>query len=207
MQLAALRLLGEKYPWPAEMPDVPEDWFGWFCPDTAAMLLRNLDEQTELVVELGTFLGFSSRAILGYAPNAHLICVDTWKGSPEHLAVDAPEEWKRRIATLFAVCQRNLWPWKDRLTLVREDSLAGLRAIQQLGLRPNLVYVDSEHTYDRVSRELNFCTSLWPAATIVGDDYNNGNVKLAADRHAENARRPMTGNAAAFCFPGIPCDG
>jgi hypothetical protein len=198
-----LETLRTRYPWPLSPPDRHEDWFGWFCSDTAEMLERNLGVDTRLVVELGSFLGFSSRAILQYAPNAHLLCVDTWKGSPEHLTPNAPPEWTSRITSLYEGFLRNLWPWRTRLTPIRQDSLVGLAEIEAAGLVPDLVYVDSEHTVNRVSRELAFITRAWPTAIIVGDDYNNAAVAFAADDHARESGRTMLANAASFCFPGV----
>jgi len=199
--MTGLEQLREKYPWPSACPELAEDWFGWLCNHTANMLTRNLDNNTQLVVELGSFLGVSSKAILLAAPNAHLICVDTWKGSPEHLAPDAPEAWRRRVPFLYEGFLCNMWPWRDRVTPLRADSLDGLAEIREAGLTPDLVYVDSEHTYNRVIRELRFCLSAWPKATIVGDDYNNAAVKEAADEVMRELRRTMQMNPTAFCFP------
>jgi hypothetical protein len=195
--------LRAKYPWPSEEPECQEDWFGWLCNETADMLEAKIRGDMRLIVELGTFLGFSARAILFDAPSADLICVDTWRGSPEHLAPDAPDAWKNRIAMLYQGFLKNLWPWRDRVTPVREDSIDGMQAIFDCGLYPDLIYVDSEHTSDRVSRELDFITAHWPRAAIVGDDYNNSAVQLAADRHAEISHRFLSHNVAAFYFPGL----
>jgi hypothetical protein len=85
---------------------------------------------------------------------------------------------------------------------LRADTLAGLAEIAAAGVVPDLVYVDSEHTCDRVSRELAFCTQHWPTATIVGDDYNHAEVAQAAQRHAAATGRAIVFNATAFCFSG-----
>lgn len=194
-----LKELRERYPWPDTMPDVPEDWMGWLCPDTAQALCDNLSRETQLVVECGTWLGVSARAILKNAPNAHLICIDTWKGSPEHWADKG--DWHKRLATLYEVCQRNLWPWRDRVTMVREDSLVGLGQVYKAGLVPDLIYLDTKHTLWRVSAELTMCLELFTSVPIVGDDYSNATVACAADLHAKMFKRPMLVRGAAFEFP------
>jgi hypothetical protein len=197
----ALKILAGRYPWPDRPPDVPEDWHGWLCADTARALVEALAAGPEIVVELGTWLGFSARAILENAPRAALICIDHWRGSPEHQIGAGKEEWYNRLPTLYKTFLRNLWPCQDRVVPLRADTLVGLAEVRELGIDPGLVYVDSEHSVDRVTRELAFITAAWPGAEIVGDDYDNAAVKLAADQHAAATSRPLVVKGAAFCFP------
>lgn len=193
--------LRARYPWPDARPDVPEDWHGWLCPETAQALAGHLSPSTRLVVECGSWLGMSARLILDGAPCAALVCIDHWKGSPEHQPQNGPREWSRRLPGLYDTFLRNLWPWRDRVVPLRADTLDGLAEVAGCGLEPDLVYVDSEHTADRVSRELAFSTGTWPRAWIVGDDYVNPAVASAAEEHAATARRPIQRRGAAFLFP------
>jgi hypothetical protein len=186
------------------MPDVPEDWMGWLHPDTADAITSQLGPETRLVVECGTWLGVSARAILEAAPNATLICVDTWLGSPEHWADRKPDgtpgDWAKRLPTLYETCQRNLWPWHDRVIMVRQDSLVGMGEVFAAGLSPDLIYLDSKHTYGRVVAELALCLELFPDTPIVGDDFNNGAVAKAARDHAAHTSRPLADYGTAFYF-------
>jgi len=186
-----------RHPWPVQEPNVPEDWHGWLRNDTHAMLYQHLNASTRLMVECGSWLGLSTRAILLGAPNAMVICCDHWKGSPDH---QGNPEWARRLSTLYETFLRNLWPWRDRIVPIRADSLDALAEICQAGLVPDLVYLDTEHTYDRVSRELAFCTDHWLSSTIVGDDYDWPEVARAAKEHAEKTGRQFFGYGTAFSF-------
>ena len=197
---APLDRLRQAHPWPGQPPDVPEDWHGWLDGGTADMLGSHLGRQTRLVVECGSWLGMSARAILEAAPRAVLICCDHWKGSAEHQPDAHHEDWSRRLPTLYETFLRNLWPWRARLIPIRADSLDGLAEIHAAGLVPDLVYLDSEHTFDRVSRELAFCTDHWPSAIVVGHDYSNAFVAGAADAHARQTGRKLISNGARFCF-------
>jgi len=196
-----LKTLAARYPWPDRPPAVPEDWHGWLCADTAAALVEACARAPQVVIELGTWLGFSARAILENAPRATLICIDHWRGSPEHQPETGNLDWSRRLPTLYETFLRNLWPCHDRVIPLRADTLVGLAEVRDLGIEPGLVYVDSEHSVDRVTRELAFITAAWPAAEIVGDDYDNAAVKLAADQHAAALGRRLVVKGAAFCFP------
>jgi hypothetical protein len=200
-QREGLKTLANRYPWPDGPPDMPEDWHGWLCADTAAALVEACQPDPEVIIELGTWLGFSARAILENTRRATLICIDHWRGSPEHQIEAGKEEWYNRLPTLYETFLRNLWPCRDRVIPLRADTLIGLAEVGDLEIEPGLVYVDSEHSVDRVTRELAFITAAWPTAGIVGDDYDNAAVKLAADQHAIALGRPLVVKGAAFCFP------
>jgi len=188
-------MLKRRHPWPAQEPNVPEDWHGWLRTDTHAMLYQHLNGNTRLVVECGSWLGLSTRAILLGAPKATVICCDHWKGSPDH---QQNPDWTRRLGTLYETFLRNLWPWRDRVIPIRADSLDALTEICQVGLVPDVIYIDTEHTYAQVSRELAFCTEHWPSSTVVGDDYDWSEVAKAAHEHAEKTGRQLFGHGTAY---------
>ena len=184
-------------PWPDTMPTVPEDWRGWLCANTARALLERLSPETKWVVECGTWTGCSARWIVENGPNTMLICIDTWQGSPEH---HTNPDWACRLPTLYETCQRNLWPWRDRIVMLRRDSLVGLGEVFAAGIVPDLIYLDSKHTVGRVAAELAVCAELFPTAAIVGDDYNNAAVAKAADEHAKLMNRTLVNCRDAFAF-------
>ena len=197
---APLDRLRQAHPWPDRRPDVPEDWHGWLQPGTAWMLSSHLGPATRLVVECGSWLGLSARTILRAAPRAVLVCCDHWQGSPEHQPGTQHDDWSRRLATLHETFLRNLWRWRDRVIPVRADSLDGLAEVRDAGLVPELVYLDGEHSFDRVSRELAFLAEHWPLAVVVGDDYSELEVARAAHAHAQQTGRSMISNGSSFCF-------
>lgn len=190
-------VLRERHPWPNREPIAPEDWHGWLNSDTHAMLYRYLNVNTKVVVECGSWLGMSTRAILFGAPNATVICCDHWKGSPEQ---QADPDCARRLPTLYETFLRNLWPWRERIIPIRGDSLDAMAEIHQTGLVPDLIYLDTEHTYAQVTRELTFCTDHWPMVTIVGDDYHWQEVAMAANDHAQKTGRRLCGQGTAYSF-------
>src|SRR5690606_40474206 len=53
-------------------------------PIYARLLSRFLSPQSVLVVELGSWLGKSTRFLLRQAPHATVVAIDHWKGSAEH---------------------------------------------------------------------------------------------------------------------------
>lgn len=193
--MKGLDQLRSRYPWPVQRPDLPEDWHGWLCDATAAMLARHLRPSMKVVVETGSWLGLSARHILECAPDATLICVDTWKGSPtqQHNPV-----WAAKLPRLYETFCANLWPWRGRLIPMRADSLEALAEIAALGIAPDLVYIDSLHTSRHVATEIRLSHALWPQVRLVGDDYHLPAVGRAARHCANRLTRKLTDNVMAW---------
>lgn len=176
--LDALRLM---YPWPAVRPIGSEGCSdgaghakGWPLPEN--IIGSNLSDDTRCVIELGTWLGNSARFILRHAPNATVICVDHWKGSPEHLGFKSSAS---ALPTLYEDFLSICWEDRDRLVPVRETTVEGMRIISELNLVPDLVFIDAAHDYESVKADLETANRLFPKSTIIGDDYLG--VSIAKD--------------------------
>ncbi len=154
----------EKYKWPEEKPDVSKDYHGWFLDSAADILNSFLNENTQVVVELGSWLGKSTRHILRAAPNATVIAVDHWKGSAEH-------SQKAVIPILHETFLVNCWNFKDRLIPLKSDTLSGLQEIYDEGLNPDLIYIDAGHDTTSVMQDIMKSVYLFPNAQLVGDDW------------------------------------
>ncbi len=206
--MTGLDALRAAHPWPRQPPTVRRYWDGWLVNSTRAMLAGVLNDETRLVVECGSWLGKSARHILECAPNATLICIDTWNGSPELMHYEY-------VPVLYEAFLQNLWSERARVIPMRMDSLDGLTEVADTlvgldalaagatGLMPDVVYLDSDHTYEHVLTELETCYVFWPNATIVGDDYRHPDhpgVKQAALAWAKRTGRPFTNKGNAFKF-------
>lgn len=165
-----LGILKARYPWPERIPDVPPDGHGWFQSSNARVLSRYLGPETRLVVELGSWLGMSSRFILEHAPAATLVAIDHWQGSPEHHRPERTDV-RDKLPRLYETFLRNGWPWRDRLVPMRTTTAAGMRELAALGLAPELIYVDAGHDLRGVLIDLRTAIALFPQARLVGDDY------------------------------------
>jgi|GEM_PF-751069 len=183
---ASFRRLTEANPWPDEQPAdaAPGQEQGWLGAGSEVMLARSLSPKTKLVVELGSWLGLSTRFIAEHAPRATIVSVDTWEGSIEH---KTQERYQKLLPRLFETFQARCWDYRERITPLRMNSLDGLRRVADAGLEPDLVYVDAEHTYEAVSAELRLARELFPHALLCGDDYDWSGVRRAVDEFAASA--------------------
>ena len=152
--------------WPGEKPDLEPKDFGWFLPCAEELLSQYVGGDTEVIVELGSWLGKSTRWFLQHAPNASVIAIDHWKGSAEHDRYDA--EFRELLWPRFLY---NCWEYRDRLIPVKEDTRYGMQLVAEAGITPDLVYVDASHSTDAVIKDIHRAQQFWPTAQIAGDDW------------------------------------
>ncbi len=163
--------------WPATKPAVREDHQSMFgnaapfeqllkglYPDGGASYNRPL-----IFLELGSWLGASALFMARQIPSAIVICVDHWLGSIE---INNHPLYAGKIATLYDTFLANCWSYKDRIVPVRMTTLEGMIKIHQLGIQPDLVYVDAAHSYPDVTGDLEAVYALFPNTIICGDDFD-----------------------------------
>lgn len=195
--VAGLGALRAAFPWPAERPtalDVPERNRGWLRDGSREALASALSADTRVVVELGAWLGLSTRLMLERAPNATVISIDHWQGSPEH---HDSEEWRQMLPRLYETFLAMNWEHRARLVPVRRATVEGLRVVAEHGVLPDVIYVDAGHEYESVLEDLETSHRLFPKAELVGDDFDWLGVRQALEefraRHGFEIVRFRTG--------------
>lgn len=182
LPIHCMNILREKYPWPTIKPNVLPDPQSMFS--NTQYMKKILNPNLTLIVELGSWLGGSTRFILDGAPNSVVLAIDHWKGSPEH----QNNEWSHKLPTLYETFLVNCWHYRHRLIPMKTTTLQGLQDIYDAGLRPDLFYVDAGHDYDSVMADLEKIHTLFPTSHIVGDDWGWPTVRNAVIDFANKHR-------------------
>jgi len=183
--------LARRYPWPETKPDLPFDGQGWFGWCHKAMMDVVLPKDYGVtVIELGSWLGLSTRFILSSATTATVLAIDHWRGD-ESILKDADEETKNKMPVLYETFLSNCWKYKDRLVPMRTTTIEGLREIKALGIKPSFIFLDASHQYEDVKEDMDEIWRLYPDVRLGGDDYGGKweGVKKAVDEFASRAGR------------------
>jgi len=164
------------YRFPKEPPAVPAVDHGWLSPEVEEMLSCILCEHMGVVVELGSWLGKSTRFIADHAPTAVVIAVDHWKGSREHhLMTDV----RAFLPVLYETFLRSCWEYRDRIVPLRMNTVDGLTTIDDYGVQPHVIYIDASHEYQEVLADIELSLMLFPNALLCGDDWRWEGVRRA----------------------------
>ncbi|APE44431.1 hypothetical protein BOO69_14185 [Sulfitobacter alexandrii] len=138
------------------------------------------------MVEIGCFLGGSSRHWLNAKPDLELIGVDPWNGNwaeyvegmsthptmSRHVEHLSDRELERIVGLLreygnYPVALNNLRAYKDRFYPLRLSSPEALYYLHRRKICPDLIYIDAfKHEID-----LQIAHHLFPDAILCGDDW------------------------------------
>lgn len=154
--------------WPSSIPCEPlmHLWQESINAFVYGARLIGLDK-IDTYVELGSWCGASAAVIAQMNPKCQLYCVDTWDGRGGD--GQYPEDIARRSLRLF---QANLWDWRDRVHMLQMTTSDGLIELHERGVQPDAIYIDADHHYDGVRKDIIDSTLMFPTAQICGDDWD-----------------------------------
>lgn len=177
----------------------PSEVHGW--NDHSAMFAE-LAKDAKVVVEIGSWLGRSAIALSEACPNAEIICIDTWLGAAEMwtnhedteryqqlgLINGYPSIYYRFLANVVRAGRQG------QITPMPMPASIGLRLLQNWSIRPDLIYIDGDHSVESVTEDIQNSLRLNPRV-IAGDDLGFWpGVTSAVARLLPNAKS----NAAGF---------
>lgn len=177
---------------------VEPDLTGWGSTHPA---FRALFEglRPELVIEVGSWKGGSAVHMAGlmreFAIPGEIVCVDTWLGAP--IAWTEVPELKEGLRLhggypqLFYTFARNVLDagMEDIITPLPAPSEGGHTVLKHFGVQADLIYIDADHDYEPVRRDLQrFFELLAPQGAMICDDFGcfpgvTDAVKAFAEEH------------------------
>ena len=188
--------LRQNHPWPATRPEVPTDMEnGWFHGENRNVI-ETILPRARVVLELGAWLGMSARWMADRFSGT-VITIDHWEGSREHGNMS-------ELNSLWDTFCTNCWGHRDRIIPVKLKTIAGMREVHSLGIKPELIYVDASHEANDVAGDLNLILELFPSAHIVGDDWCWTSVRQGVFQVVEPptfTRHMVTRTACYEIFP------
>lgn len=154
---------------------------GWFSEDDAAVyraIVANLPASYGVVVEIGSWLGRSTGALIEACENAgkfpHIIVVDTFKGSPSE-----PEHWYKAQqygGNVMGAFMDNIAALQSKLNeLGRIHVIArpSIEAANRIVGRIDAAFIDAEHTFLSLTSDIKaWLPKIRPGGIIAGHDYD-----------------------------------
>jgi hypothetical protein len=135
---------------------------GWMEPAHLEWLAEQASRHRR-IVEVGSYQGRSTR-VLADNTDGVVYALDNWKGP-----------WEADISTelrgqLFSIFQENL---KDHIASGKVIPIRCDHAFAPRGIRPDMVFIDGDHSYWSVHRDVTFWKSeIVPGGLMSGDDWD-----------------------------------
>lgn len=134
---------------------------GWMSEPELSWLADQATRHTR-IVEIGSFLGRSTRALCDHTPGT-VIAIDDWYGPRD---VSFGEEVRKKFFDAFVA---NMAGCEGKLEILIEDH----GSIEALRGTPDMVFIDGDHTYANVCRDITFWREkLLPGGLLCGHDIN-----------------------------------
>lgn len=173
-----------------ELPEIlPFNGQGWYSNAEPMEDLIN-KHQPKIVIELGSWLGLSTRHIAKCLPyDGHVFAVDHWLGSDEH-QIETPEY----LPTLYQQFLSNVIHEEltEKITPVKMTTLEAVDYFLKNEIVPDLIYVDASHDEKSVYADLKAYFPLVKGHGIIcGDDWGWGPtlpIQKAVQRFARKNR-------------------
>ena len=137
-------------------------------------------EHRSRIIELGSHLGRSTRA-LGENTEGTVYAIDDWRGHSEFIG-DLPA-----VVLFGAFCENVLDLMNGGILQVFKIDHADILEEIRFGQLVDMAFIDGEHAYDSVSRDIRNCLKmLSKGALLCGHDYDWHDVKVAVDELVPN---------------------
>ena len=131
--------------------------------------LSELAQNTEFVVEIGAYMGRSTKALT--ATPGTVFSVDTWRGSDEDK--DGEKTKQVPLETVYRMYVKNLWGdiISGKVIHLRCDSVEASKILADLGYTFDLIFIDAGHDYEWVTRDIKaWLPLLDTGGVMVGHD-------------------------------------
>ena len=168
----------QKYTFPDAKPELAKDILdagekngGWLHDTNKTLLQHFVQPHYKLILEFGTWLGKSARFMANIARDAKIVCVDHWN-SGVSIGTDSPDpEFQKVIDNNYELYLTHCWEYRKRFHPMRMDGKEAMRQLHDMGLHPDLIYLDMDHEYETVYEDLRLIYKYFPNVIVVGDDY------------------------------------
>lgn len=183
---------------------LPFNDHGWFAIENQRELEQIITEHDpQVVVELGSWLGLSSRFIGSQLTDGALLyCIDSWEQYDVSWKGDEnnPANWQPGNLNAYGRLDRS--QFHQFLSNVKhaglEDKIIPVRmrtheAASMLNMKIDLLYIDASHDEESVYQDImDWYPKLAQDGVICGDDYITWpGVKLAVERAAKELGREV----------------
>ena len=81
-------------------------------------------------------------------------------------------KYLRHRINLYSTFLNNVYEFKNIIIPIKTDTLSGIELLYNQKIQIDLFYIDANHSYDSVKKEILLIRKRYPSALISGDDYD-----------------------------------
>lgn len=146
--------------------------------------------QPKLIIEVGTWKGASAVHMAKLAPEAEILCIDTWLGSAEMW--DYPDLKRQHgYPQFYYTFASNVvhYVGRERICPMALPSSVAATVLKRRGILADVIYIDGSHEYADVKRDIeDYWPLVRPGGILFGDDYGHPEVYQAVQDTLHDVR-------------------
>jgi predicted O-methyltransferase YrrM len=151
-----------------ELPEFGENWFNY--KSFYKSMVEKFPSGSKFI-EIGSWKGKSSAylavEIINSEKNISLDCIDTWKGSSEHVAYE-----NITSDNLYELFVKNISSLLSVINPVRLDSISASKNYEDKTI--DFIFIDGSHDYESVKADINaWLPKVKVGGIISGHDYGS----------------------------------
>jgi predicted O-methyltransferase YrrM len=164
-----------------------DDMQGW-TSTSRSFELAIKEANPKFIIEVGSWKGASAVHMAGLAPEAHILCIDTWLGSPEMVSLNNNlydhfrrlHGWPQLYFTFISNVIRHVG--RERICPLPMPSTVAAPLLKKMNIQADMIYIDGSHEYLDVLRDIDdYWPLLKPGGVMLLDDYGFPGVRKAID--------------------------
>jgi SAM-dependent methyltransferase len=167
--------LANRYPWPdsrpAEKTSIQDRV--WILPSVRQALADTIKVDDQCIVELGCWIGRTTRMLSDLAHHSTVVCIDPWTKYP-FAHVDSSDEHLE--GELFDRFTLECWDIKDRVVPMRREYIDGLRELADSGVAPNVIFFNAITDCPELFLAICAALDLFPKTMLIGHCYDRSQV-------------------------------
>jgi len=179
-------VMAHKLPEPyASVELIEENPFGWYANRSQIEFIFS-HHNIKTVIEVGSWVGGGSTRHMGEMLKKRggtLYAVDTWLGSIEHQP--GQSAYQPILPRLYQQFLSNMIHW-NLTSVVVPMKMKSIEAAEILEVKPDLIYIDGDHTYNAVYTDLHaWYPHVHQDCVFCGDDWTWESVRAAVKKFAK----------------------
>lgn len=160
--------LAARYPWPENQPETGVVDNGiWMLPSVRQALSDTIKVDHHCILEIGCWIGRSSRFIAELAGNSSVICLDQW---------NEDESSGDSMDRVFDSFRHECWEMRHRLITMRREIMEGLREVADCGICPDVIFFNSSSEDPLFPQYLTAALDLFPSSILLGHCFDKPEV-------------------------------
>ena len=147
-----------------------------FMSEPELLWLAAQAREHSVIVEIGSYLGRSTRAMLDHT-NGIIYAIDDWKGPRD---IYLSKEERDTLFSKFCANLKDSLNWDNLITLHLDFAMIPNWILFGTNDQVDMVFIDGDHNYEYVKRDILFWKNkLSKGGLICGHDINFPEVRLA----------------------------